>query len=529
MAKNVITLMFDTLSWMFVGAYGNDWIKTPNMDRLAREGVLFEQSYTEGLPTIPCRRAMMTGRYTLPFSAWVPLAPEDTTIADLCWGYPIDKALIFDNPQIHLPKFGYVRGWDKVHFTRGHEGDDYFYADDPLYHMDSRNHFDEKTLEEYGNRVGEGSVNHMLKEVNNYLKQMQNWKQPEDRYVFRTIRKAISYIENADRNKQFMLWIDSFDPHEPWGGPSVFMNEPCPYNPDYEGKHEFHPMPEVSTGLYTEEQLHHIRMLYAEMVTQCDTALGELMDAIKRLGLEDETLIMMVSDHGSPQGEGKWGHGIIRKARPWPYQELAHTPMLLRAPGVKAGQKIKSFVQSCDIAPTMLDWLGVEIPDSMQGKSLLPMVRGEVEKVRDFAIAGYHGYSWAIYTEEWSYIHWLTDLESTNNHRQDFFINGLDTSHLSEKAEKFYLGSMNEDRGPTKDDESTQALKEKAKAYNHTLDGKDQWTCTPGSKAELPERDELYYTPKDPYQLTNVINEHPEVAKELLEKLKAFMGELYTS
>jgi arylsulfatase A-like enzyme len=527
MPKNVIALMFDTLSYRFIRSYGNDWIQTPNMDRLAHEGMLFEQNYTEGLPTVPCRRAMWTGRYTLPVSGWVPLSAEDTTIADLCWGNPIDKALIFDNPQIHLPKFGYVRGFDKVCFTRGHEGDDYFYQDDSLFHRDAHDFFEQTTLDKYTERVGEGATNHMLKEVENYLKQMQYWRKPEDRYVFRTMRHAIDYLENTDRQKQFFLWIDSFDPHEPWGAPSVFLDQPCMYDPEYKGKHEFHPMPEVSKGLYTEEQMHHTRMLYAELVTLCDRALGELLQAIKRMGLEENTLIMMLSDHGTPQGEGKWGHGIMRKSRPWPYDELAHAPMIIRMPGGKPGQRNKSFVQSCDVAPTILDWLGIPIPESMQGKSLLPIMEGKIDKVRDFAIAGYYGYSWAIYTKEWSYVHWLTDEKAASEVRRVFYVN--DAPHLTPNARKYYMGSMNEDREVVKEDESAIALNAKAKDMNLTLDGKDQWTCTPGSRAELPDRDELYSVSSDPYQLKNVISEYPDVAADLLYKLKSFMSELATS
>ena len=65
MIKNAIVIMFDSLQFNYDGCYGNDWIKTPNMDRLAKEGALFENAYTEGLPTVPCRRSMHTGRYTL--------------------------------------------------------------------------------------------------------------------------------------------------------------------------------------------------------------------------------------------------------------------------------------------------------------------------------------------------------------------------------------------------------------------------------------------------------------------------------
>jgi len=72
MIRNAIFIMLDTLQFNYLGCYGNDWIKTPNIDGLAKESTLFENAYTEGLPTIPCRRAMMTGRYTLPSKGWGP-------------------------------------------------------------------------------------------------------------------------------------------------------------------------------------------------------------------------------------------------------------------------------------------------------------------------------------------------------------------------------------------------------------------------------------------------------------------------
>ncbi len=526
MPKNAIVVMFDTLSYRYMGCYGNEWIKTPNMDRLAREGALFENSYTEGLPTIPCRRAMHTGRYTLGITGWSALRADETTIADACWGRAIDKALIFDNPQLQLPKFGYSRGFDKVWFIRGHESDDYFYGDDPLYHMNLEDYFDDNTLAEYTSRVGEDAKNHMLKETSNYLRQMQNWTCEEDRYVHRTMSAAINYLDQIDRSKQFFLWVDSFDPHEPWGPPSVYLDQPCMYNPDYKGKLEFHPLPELVEGLYTEDQIYHLRMLYAELVTVVDNALGRLMRKIKDMGLEDDTLLMMVSDHGAPQGNGEWGHGIMRKSRPWPYDELAHTPMLLRAPGVKPGTRIKAFVQSCDVAPTVLDWLDVELPAGMNGKSLLPLARGEVDKIRDFAIAGYHGYSWAIYTHEWCYIHWLTDEDAKNNYRKDFFVREMDASHLTGEAAKEFSNAMSEGRSEFADKNKDSSLEDKAQDYNKTLDGEKQWTCTPGSRADLPEGDELYYLVDDPYQLNNVVADNPDVAKKLLLQLEDFMDDI---
>ncbi len=82
--RNAIVMMFDSWQFNYTGCYGNDWIKTPNFDRFAKEGVLFENAYGNNMPTIPVRRSMMTGRYTLHEIGWGPLRMEDMTIADLC-------------------------------------------------------------------------------------------------------------------------------------------------------------------------------------------------------------------------------------------------------------------------------------------------------------------------------------------------------------------------------------------------------------------------------------------------------------
>ncbi len=135
-----------------------------------------------------------------------------------------------------------------------------------------------------------------------------------NRYVTRTFKKAVEYLENVDRTKQFYLWVDSFDPHEPWDPPSVYKIDAngnydpdmkCPYDPDYTGKDVFLPFSTVVDGVFTEEQLRHVRMLYAELITLCDKQFGLFLDAVRRLGLEENTLLIMVADHGEPMGNGE--------------------------------------------------------------------------------------------------------------------------------------------------------------------------------------------------------------------------------
>ncbi len=451
---------------------------------------------------------------------------EDTTIADLCWGRPIDTALIFDCPMYRQPKFGYTRGFDKVWFTHGHEMDHYYYEKDPLIHADPNNYMTDSVRAGAAKQYGQKVVDAQIDELTSYLRQAQYWKSEDDRYVARTIKKAIEYLEQVDRNKQFFLWIDSFDPHEPWNPPSVYMNFPCPYDPDYKGKEDFLPFLGDCDGVYDERTLVHIRALYAELVTVCDTHLGKLMDAMRRLGLEENTLIMMVSDHGEPLGYGEHGHGIMRKVRPWPYEELVHTPMLLRAPGIKAGQRIPAFVQSVDVAPTICDWLGIGVHPDMHGKSLLPLCRGEATKIRDFAIAGYTKASAAIYTEDWSYIHWTKNDKDTSAWMDD-------TSKNMEQSGSYLAASGGVDLAKQQDIVGIERDAEKDAFARHqsvaTLDGAEQWTCTPGAALIVPDSDELYDRKKDPFQLNNVISKHPDIAEKLYKQLRLFMGDLAAS
>ncbi len=523
--KNTIVIMADTLQFNYLGCYGNDWIKTPNIDRLAKEGVLFENAYTEGLPTVPCRRAMHTGRYTLHSKGWTALDPEDTTIADLTWGKGIDTALIFDCPMYRLPKFGYTRGFDKVWFLHGHEGDHYYYSNDPLIHYKVEDFHEDRVLNTANETIGEDVLAPLLHETACYLQNRQYWKTDEDQNVAKVMKMAVKYLEHADRNKSFFLWIDSFDPHEPWDSPSVYDPEmDCPYDPDYEGKDQFMPLMVPVEGVYTEEEMHHIRMLYAENVTMVDTWVGYLLDYVKKSGLEKNTLILFVSDHGAPMGNGEHGHGIMRKCRPWPYEELAHIPFIMKGPGLPHGKREKSFVQSVDVAPTVTDWLGIGVHHEMQGKSLLPLAKGEVEKVRDFAIAGYHKYSWSIITDEWSFIHWVKeDEKKLSEFMFSMYGKGIlrSAKHLAAQADH------KENYLPKK--KKKKSKEEQMHAAAATLDGEDQWTCTPGSVAQVPEKDELYDRKADPFQLANIASKHPEKAGELFKQLREFMFELQTT
>ncbi len=513
--KNVVFIMLDSLQFNYLGCYGNQWIKTPNIDALAREGVLFENAYSEGLPTIPVRRAMMTGRYTLHAKGWGPLDRDDTTVADIMWGRGVHSALIYDSAPLRLLKYGYSRGFDEVHFLHGHEMDHYYYANDDLVH------YNVDDFIEYSN-YGDDNVDikAIKPETESYLKAKQYWRSEADNYGPRLMKRAMKFIEERDKTHPFMLWVDSFDPHQPWDAPSIWAGEPCPYDPDWTGKANINP-PNGGVKNYSEAELHHMRMLYAEKVTMMDRWVGKFLDKIREEGLMENTLIMLTADHGVPIGNGEHGHGIMHKCRPWPYEELVHIPMIIRMPGGPSGKRVKSFVQSCDVAPTLCDWLGVrkgasmtfgdwDLPvagvEDMQGESLLPLVTGEKEKLRDFAIAGYYGYSWSIITEDYTYIHWLQNSHDSENWNTD-------------QTQGFYS-----DFYQFKED----ALDEDKLGSNAHPQAQEMWSCSPSANVTCPDIDGFYDRRADPFQLNNIIKERPEKAKELFDKLRLFMGELKT-
>jgi arylsulfatase A-like enzyme len=145
-------------------------------------------------------------------------------------------------------------------------------------------------------------------------------------------------------------------------------------------------------------------------VTLVDHWLGVLFEALDRLGRRDDTLLIFTSDQGEPMGE----HGIVRRFRPWLYEELIHTPLILRMPGAReGGVRHQAIVQTVDLLPTIVSALGLpplgDDPAPIHGHDLLPLIRGEQSKVRDYACLGMDVAEFAIRTHLW---HLVVPLES---------------------------------------------------------------------------------------------------------------------
>lgn len=410
---NIIVISTDSLRVDHLGAYGG--VPTPSFDRFARDGVLFRHAYSENLPTIPTRTVWWTGRYQSPFRGWQPLELTDYALPEILWDRGYTSALVTDTYHMHKPAFNFGRGFDEVVFIRGQEYDPWI-VDESI----------PVDLAAHHKLRGDDTDAIWKPRFEQYLRNVSGRRDESDYCAARVTSAAIEWLEKATlRQKDHLfLWVDYFDPHEPWDPPPGYAE---PYvDTSYRGVDLWDPVPGDVAGYLSPEELARVKANYAGEVAFVDACVGRLLECIRRLGLYDDALLMWVSDHGEPFGE----HGIVRKARPWGYEELAHIPWVIRLPGgERAGSMVEALVQPTDLLPTILDLLRIETPltlpylgpargqlifpqdvvlDQRQveltGKSLLPLIRGERTRLRDLALVGHHNRQWAAYTHDWTYL-----------------------------------------------------------------------------------------------------------------------------
>ena len=395
---NIIFIMSDTFRYDHCGFNGCATVKTPNLDRFAAESAIFDNAYSDNLPTLPNRASLLLGRCTWPELGWEPLPADKACLPQLLHeqgGY--DTALVGDTVPVFTGRSGYTRDFGYVKYERGHAG-----RGNP-----PRLQAVEVDVAGY---VPPGREYKQIEQLVRYLKFRSDWKSSEDCLAARSVRNAIEWLDSRKNDDPFLLWLDIWDPHEPWDPGEEFV---ALYPKPDIGWRTYYPPggKQEDTGL-TDEEMEAVRATYAAMVTQTDHYLGRLLDCARAKGLMENTLVIFTTDHGTHLGKGKWGHGILRKNRPWPFEELAHTPLLIHHPeGHGVGQRFRTFVQPFDLTATMLDFAGLEIPGNMDGRSLLGVLSGSQADIRDCALAGHHNmgrgvFSRALYTEDWFYGEW---------------------------------------------------------------------------------------------------------------------------
>lgn len=370
--KNVIFVLLDSLNRHYLPVYGNTWVKTPNIDRLARRSVVFQRHYIGSMPCMPARHDLLTGRLEFLWRPWGPVEPGEVTVTQRLKDRAMTQ-LVTDH--YHLFEAGGenyhvdFEGWE---FIRGHENDPWVTRPNPI------------PMRGAGNFA-----------VDQYTRNLSRMATEKDCTSPRTFQAAADWIEdNHDQHERFFLFIDEFDPHEPFHSSE-------PYNSMYDADWDEEPFfwPTYGPNNYSDKDLRHLRAQYAGKITMADAWLGRLLDKLDQHDLWKDTMVILTTDHGHFLGEHQWvGKGTFPQ-----HQTIAHIPLMIACPGVDAG-RCDALTTTVDIPATILAAFDVHA-DHLDGRSLLPLLRGETTRVRDYALYGWFGAYVQITDGTHTYLH----------------------------------------------------------------------------------------------------------------------------
>ena len=400
---NVILIVSDTYRYDNLFDRAAMPVRTPNLDAFSARAVSMSHFYTGSFPTIPQRTDLISGRYNWPWHGWKPLT-EKNLMPKLLQTRGYVSQLLCDCP--HLFKNDFDKAFNGAYAIRGQEGDTYFLRmNTPIREMMPR----EKTRT--GHHFQDKNLIDLHRWINRY------WVCEDDTFPPRTAGQAVRWLEENADYRPFFLWVDFFDPHEPWDPPECMVKK---YDPDYEGAPMLHPNYGKATD-YTPAELRNLRAHYCAEAELVDRWVGRILQKIDDLALWDNTIVVFTTDHGISLGEhNRTGKSNIndRDDRHWPlYTEIAHIPFLVAAPGLEGGREVAALAQPPDILPTLLDLAGLDVvpPDPFHGHSFAPSLRGVGQApLRDFVITGYHlrqrdgaipstAVTPVLYTDKWAY------------------------------------------------------------------------------------------------------------------------------
>jgi len=413
---NILFFITDQQRMDHVGCYGNPDLKTPNLDRLAEEGVRFTNSYCTAPMCMPNRATIFTGKYPnihgvrcngINLDPNIPTFTQ-TLLKNNYHTYSIGKIHLnfFGNPysrkshseealipSIYTPKEKKkphpkpYYGLDEVDMVIGHGdavGGDYL------------DWVEEKAPEYYD----------LIKKRSTQLfdKIMANSPIPEDIYQTSYItEKTISYLERFSKgeygDKNFFIHCSYPDPHHPVCPPGKYKSMYDPekieissnlndierlYNHEILGKYVNVYRPNWLRET-TEEELRQFLAYSYGTISMIDNSIGQILAALRSFGLEDDTMVIFTSDHGDLMGD----HGLLLKG-PAHFSGTLKVPLIWKIPGVtKSGSISNSLVSSIDIPKTLLRFLKIKekyYPIGIQGKDLNPILKNSEEKVRDCVI-----------------------------------------------------------------------------------------------------------------------------------------------
>jgi len=387
---NVVFICVDQWRGDALGIESHPAVQTPYLDRLASRGARFLRAYA-GVPScIAARASLMTG-----------LSQERHGRVgyreQVAWNYPHTLAGAFTRNGYQTQAIGKMH----VYPARNRLGFEAVELHDGFVHFLRDNAPDQATIDDYlpwlQERAGANTdyFDHGV-DCNGVV--ARPWDKPEawhpTTWVF---SQGIRFLKRRDPRQPFFLFLSLHRPHPPYDPPQwafdqyMTMDLPTPPVGDWAGyfdRYRDDNDPAANVAHFRREVQRRAQAGYYGHMTHIDHQVNRLLESMQFLGLLKNTIVCFTSDHGEMMGD----HHLYRKTVP--YEGSARVPLIFNAPpelGIESGITPSGVVELRDIMPTLLEACGLEIPDVVDGRSLLPMMRGETDRVRD-VLHGEHVY-----------------------------------------------------------------------------------------------------------------------------------------
>jgi len=360
---NIIFILADDLGYGDLGSYGQRRIQTPNLDRMAEEGMRFTNHYAGSTVCAPSRCVLMTGLHTghcrVRGNLNVPLEPADVTVAEVLkdagyttgligkWGLGEAESTGIPNRQGFDYFFGYLSQVRAHNYYPA-----YLWKNEERYPLDN---VVEIIQEGYANGLGSYAV--------------EKVQYSHDLFT----EEALAFVDR-NRGQPFFLYLAYTIPHA-----------------NNESRHAgVHGMEVPDFGPYAEEDWPEPEKGAAAMISRMDADVGRLFEHLKQLGLDEQTLVLFSSDNG-PHREGDHdpdyfdSNGPLRGIKRDLYEGGIRVPLIARWPGTIAPGAVTEHVSAFwDFLPTAADIAGVALPDSLDGLSYRPALRGQPQQPHDY-------------------------------------------------------------------------------------------------------------------------------------------------
>ena len=429
---NILILYTDQQRWDALGAAGNPAIQTPNLDRLARSGTMFSRHFVQNPVCMPSRASFLSGQYPetlgishmgVPLPESIPLLPHYLKP----YGYRsanIGKlhALPHANRDHRLPHPAY--GFDQLEI-----------ADEPGIYEDAYRAWARARAPEHMDAISVGLSPHSATwqrtmgftdgihhPAERFPKHAVPFGAPADlTHTAFVADRTLAFLD-AQGGQPWLCIAGFYSPHSPWVVPQEFLDLYDPSSITVPDASLREPVfgdernPDSEDAAFGDDELRTAIHGYYAMVSEVDHHVGRILDRLDTLGIADETMVIFTSDHG------EWLGKYSRYGKGHPADDaVSRVPLIVRVPGTerRAGT-VETIVEAVDVLPTILESAAIQLPPTLQGRSLLPLIRpegsGDPGRPRS-AITEHRGWK-TLRTDQFRYLieesgrEYLFDLES---------------------------------------------------------------------------------------------------------------------